>query len=391
MVNLGVPIVNQSMKQLLLFVPILSVLLLAGINGRCQNLIANGSFEDANLCTEYHKYCAPEAWIATSHDASYYYSDMKIAFDGYRYVGLTAGSVNKKGVRNFIRTQLLCGLRKGSQYNVDFYVSATNKVLDSIGFCFSPEDFLYEQRSYRDIQPAYWYVRSGAALSQPPDKWQKVHGVYTATGNEAYLTIGLFKRTDYTGSLKPDYQDEYIFLLDKVSVTPVNPNEKICREAEQERWHIYAEDDRHERLDKTISAHLKKPPLPRPKLGLTRTPYVQHIDTLVIPDIYFVSASYEMSKKSFALLDSFANKITGPMDSVVVKGHTDSIGSLSYNQELSHNRAVSVKQYLMTKLPSLGVPFIARGYAFLEPIASNKTASGRKKNRRVEIFVYRKE
>ncbi len=62
---------------------------------------------------EFHKYCAPEAWIATSHEANYYYSDMNIAYDGYRYVALTAGSVNKKGVRNFIRTQLLCGLRKG--------------------------------------------------------------------------------------------------------------------------------------------------------------------------------------------------------------------------------------------------------------------------------------
>lgn len=379
------------MKQILQFVSLITVSLLAGFSGYSQNLIANGSFEDANLCTEFHKYCAPEAWIATSHEANYYYDDMKIAYDGYRYVALTAGSVNKTGVRNFVRTQLLCGLRKGSQYNVDFYVSATNKVLDSIGIYFSPEDFLYEQRSYRELQPNFWYVRSGTALSQPTNKWQKVHYVYTATGNEGFLTIGLFKRADYTGSLKPDFQDEYFFLLDKVSVTPVNPNERICTDAEQERYRIYSADDRHERLDKTITTHLKNPPVPRPKLGLTRTPYVQHIDTLIIPDIYFVSASFELSKKSFDLLDSFAHKITGPMDSVVVKGHTDSIGNLQYNQELSQNRAVSVKQYLMTKLPSLGVSFIARGYSFTQPIASNKTSSGRKMNRRVEIFVYRRE
>ncbi|MBO9201241.1 MULTISPECIES: OmpA family protein [Niastella] len=379
------------MKQILPFVPAFSVLLLAGITGNSQNLVANGSFEDANLCTEFHKYCAPEAWIATSHEANYYYGDMSIAYDGYRYVGLTAGSVNRKGVRNFIRTQLLCGLRKGSQYNVDFYVSATNKVLDSIGVYFSAEDFLYEQRSYRDIQPVWWYIKSGGALSQPLNKWQKVHFVYTATGNEAYLTIGLFKRTDFTGSLKPDFQDEYLFLLDKVSLTPVNSNERICTEAEQEKWRIYKADDRHERLDKMISNHLKNPPVPKPALALTRIPYVQHIDTLIIPDIYFVSASFELSKKSFELLDSFAHKMTGVMDSVVVKGHTDSIGNLQYNQELSQNRAVSVKQYLMTKVPSLGVNFIARGYAFSQPIASNKTSSGRKKNRRVEIFVYRRE
>ncbi len=78
------------------------------------------------------------------------------------------------------------GYEKASQYNVDFYVSATNKVLDSIGIYFSPEDFLYEQRATAIYNPIFWYVRSGAAVSQPTNKWQRVHFVYTATGNEAY-------------------------------------------------------------------------------------------------------------------------------------------------------------------------------------------------------------
>lgn len=379
------------MKQIRKFVPAFSVVLFTCYTGHSQNLIANGSFEDANLCTEFHKYCAPEAWIATSHEANYYYSDVNIAYDGYRYVGLTAGNVNKRGVRNFIRTQLLCGLRKGNQYALEFYVSAANKVLDSIGIYFSAEDFLYEQRSYRDIKPDFWYVRSGAAISQPSAKWQKVRFVYTANGSESFITIGLFKRNDYTGTIKPDFQDEYLFLLDKVSLTPLNPTEKICETADQEKYDIYKADDRHERLDKMISYNLKHPPVPRPKLNRTRIPTVQHVDTLIIPDIYFVTGSFELSKKSYDLLDSFAAKLTGQMDSVIVNGHSDSIGNLDYNKELSQSRAVSVKQYLMTKVTSLGVNFVARGYAYLQPIASNRTASGRKKNRRVEIFVYRRE
>jgi outer membrane protein OmpA-like peptidoglycan-associated protein len=379
------------MKLIRQFVPTFSVALFTCYTGYSQNLVANGSFEDANLCTEFHKYCAPEAWVATSGQANYYFGDRSIAYDGYHYVGLTAGSVNKRGVRNFLRTQLLCGLRRGNQYALEFYVSATNKVLDSIGVYFSPEDFLYEQRNFREVQPNFWYVRSGAALTQPTVKWQKVRFVYTATGNEAFITIGLFKRTDHTGSIKPDFQDEYLFLLDKVSLTPMDNKEKICAEAEREKWNIYKEDDRHNLLEKRISEHLKHPPVPRPKLNITRMPTVQHVDTLIIPDIYFVTASFELSKKSYELLDSFALKLTGLMDSVVVKGHTDSIGNFDYNKELSQNRAVSVKQYLMTKVKSLGVNFIARGYGYLQPIASNRSSSGRKKNRRVEIFVYRRE
>ncbi len=379
------------MKQIKRFVPALTLLCLWCTTGYSQNLVANGSFEDANLCTEFHKYCAPEAWVATSGQANYYFGDMAIAQDGFHYVGLTAGSVNKRGVRNFIRTQLLCGLRKGNQYAVEFYVSASNKVLDSIGVYFSPEDFLYDKRSFREIQPAFWYVRSGAAASQPSNKWQKVQFAYTATGNEAFVTIGLFKRTDYTGSIKPDSQDEYYFLLDKISLTPMDAREKICAEAEREKGNIYKQDDRHDKLEKKIAYYQKNPPAPRPKLYTTRIPAVLHVDTLIIPDIYFVSASFELSKKSYELLDSFARKLTGTMDSVIVKGHTDSVGNLEYNKELSLSRAVSVKQYLMTKVASLGVQFIARGYAYQQPIATNKTPSGRKKNRRVEIFVYRRE
>lgn len=378
------------MKQLKQFVPTIALVLI-GSSGSAQNLVANGSFEDANLCTEFHKYCAPEAWVATSGQANYYFGDMKIAYEGYKYVGLTAGSVNKPRVRNFIRTQLLCGMRKGKQYTVEFYVCATNKVVDSIGVYFSPEDYLYEQRSFREVTPDYWYIRSGAALSQPVNKWQKVRFVYTADGSEGFITIGMFKRADHTGSIKPDMQDEYLFLLDKVSVMPVDANEKICVGAELEKMAIYKADERHGLLEKKINNYLKHPPVPRPKLGLTRVPSKQYIDTLIIPDIYFVTASYELSRKSFEMLDSFARRINGLMDSVIVNGHTDSIGNLEYNKELSLSRAVSVKQYLMTKVASLGVNFIARGYAYLYPIATNKTPSGRKKNRRVEIFVYRRD
>lgn len=379
------------MKQIKQFVPTFSLVLLGYITGYSQSLVANGSFEEANLCTEYHKYCAPEAWIATSGKANYYFGDMAIAYEGYHYVGLTAGNVTKRGIRNFIRTQLLCGLRKGKQYSLEFYVSATNKVLDSIGVYFSKDDFLYEPRSFREIQPTFWYIRSGAALTQAPNKWQKVHFVYTATGNEAFLTIGLFKRADFTGSIRPDFQDDYFIFIDKVSLVPIDARERICAEADREKVNIYNVNDRHEKLEKKISFYQKNPPAPRPKLYTTRVPAVQHIDTLVIPDIYFVTASFELSKKSYELLDSFARKLTGRMDSVIVKGHTDSIGNLEYNKELSLSRAVSVKQYLMTKMASLGVNFVARGYGYQQPIASNRTSSGRKKNRRVEIFVYRKE
>jgi outer membrane protein OmpA-like peptidoglycan-associated protein len=76
---------------------------------------------------------------------------------------------------------------------------------------------------------------------------------------------------------------------------------------------------------------------------------------------------------------------------MIVEGHTDSIGKLAYNETLSLNRATSVKNYLCGKVALLEARTTTRGFAFLRPVASNKTPQGRQMNRRVEIILYRTE
>ncbi len=73
-----------------------------------------------------------------------------------------------------------------------------------------------------------------------------------------------------------------------------------------------------------------------------------------------------------------------------IDGHTDSVGSESLNQKLSEERAYSVMNYLIEN----GVAsnrLKAAGYGESRPIADNKTSSGRKTNRRVEINLVRPE
>jgi outer membrane protein OmpA-like peptidoglycan-associated protein len=69
-----------------------------------------------------------------------------------------------------------------------------------------------------------------------------------------------------------------------------------------------------------------------------------------------------------------------------VEGHTDSVGSDSYNQGLSERRAESVRDYLVRQ----GIPrdtVVAHGFGEANPVVSNDTASGRQQNRRVEVIV----
>ncbi|MBZ5541652.1 MAG: OmpA family protein [Acidobacteriia bacterium] len=69
-----------------------------------------------------------------------------------------------------------------------------------------------------------------------------------------------------------------------------------------------------------------------------------------------------------------------------VEGHTDSVGSDEMNQQLSERRAASVRDFLVQE----GVPEAAvtsRGFGKTQPVASNDTAEGRQRNRRVELVV----
>jgi outer membrane protein OmpA-like peptidoglycan-associated protein len=361
-----------------------------------QNLLVNGGFEDENICTEYEKNCAPEAWIATSLYFNYYFSAplkyLVKAHEGTHYAGLAAGSLGMQGIRNFIRTRLLCGLQKGHQYKLEMYVFSLHPVLDSIGVYFSRQDFLYERRYFKLIIPQLWTINGLDTTIKKARIWQKVELLYTADGTEGFITIGNFKRIDHTGIPGPDFRDEYYFFLDDVSLTPVNAHEKLCEQADSVKKEIYNENERHSILERKVNLYRRNPPPVFPLPQTTEEKKMQRIDTLVIPDIFFATARYELTPASFYLLDSFASQLKLPeIDSMIVEGHTDSIGKLTYNETLSLNRATSVKDYLLGKVANLEEKTITRGYAYLRPVASNSTPHGRKLNRRVEIIIFRKE
>ena len=73
----------------------------------------------------------------------------------------------------------------------------------------------------------------------------------------------------------------------------------------------------------------------------------------------------------------------------VVAGHTDSTGSEGRNYELGQRRAASVQRYLIAHKGIDPLRVTAVSYGANGPVADNSTLAGRRKNRRVEILVYR--
>jgi len=104
-------------------------------------------------------------------------------------------------------------------------------------------------------------------------------------------------------------------------------------------------------------------------------------------DISFDTNRADIKPNFRPILDKFAASLNeNPYTVVTIVGHTDNTGSDSINDPLSMERAGRTRDYLVTRGVASG-RFTVDGRGSHEPVASNNTASGRAKNRRVEIFV----
>jgi OOP family OmpA-OmpF porin len=76
-----------------------------------------------------------------------------------------------------------------------------------------------------------------------------------------------------------------------------------------------------------------------------------------------------------------------PRSELVIEGHTDSYGGDESNQQLSQQRAESVQQYMVSAMRIPTYRMIATGFGETQPVANNETASGRARNRRIDIVI----
>ena len=104
-------------------------------------------------------------------------------------------------------------------------------------------------------------------------------------------------------------------------------------------------------------------------------------------DVLFRSGSFELLPGARERLAKVSGIVLAyPSLHVAIEGHTDSVGSDQYNQDLSEHRAEAVRDYFVQQgISSSAVE--ARGFGKSEPIASNDTAEGRQQNRRVELVL----
>ncbi len=108
---------------------------------------------------------------------------------------------------------------------------------------------------------------------------------------------------------------------------------------------------------------------------------------IVVDNILFNSGKATLKPSSFAELDKLATLLTENSDiKIEVSGHTDNVGSAAVNKKISKARALTVRNYLVSKgVIEERLTYV--GYGLDQPIANNNTTEGRAQNRRVEIKV----
>jgi outer membrane protein OmpA-like peptidoglycan-associated protein len=113
-----------------------------------------------------------------------------------------------------------------------------------------------------------------------------------------------------------------------------------------------------------------------------------HNVLLELHSFNFLSGQSDIQSENLDLLDKIVIAInTFPNPSVVVSGHTDSVGSTKVNLSLSQRRAETVASFLEKVGDIDRTRLTAIGYGESRPVASNETAVGRASNRRIEVLI----
>ncbi|EON92056.1 OmpA/MotB domain-containing protein [Marinobacter lipolyticus SM19] len=163
-----------------------------------------------------------------------------------------------------------------------------------------------------------------------------------------------------------------------------------ARTREADQAHADAESARSAQADAAALASREAEELQR-QIDTLEAEATERGLVLTLGDVLFATGSAEIQGGTNQNLEKLANFLKQyPDRNVLIEGHTDNVGSAAFNQNLSRQRAESVRRFLTGR----GIEsrrLSVYGYGFERPVAINDSATGRQQNRRVEVIIENRE
>ena len=343
--------------------------------GYSQNLVLNPSFENFINCpvklgnleqdvedwkmptlgsTDYFNGCS-EAMGTPKN-----FNGQQPADFGEGYVGLYMYAPND--YREYLQATLITTLKKGEHYSISFYVSLAERsdfAVKEFGIRFT--EFPVQVETRKVLSSMHFSKLKGDTSNQLEIKyskfysdeieWIKLTQEFVANGTENYLIIGNFKNNKRTQKFqtKRKITKGSYYYLDMVSVY----------KSDSEDAKLTVENQNNFKID---SVH-------------------------VFRDVHFDfnrSIPRNSHQRELNLLVAYMKKHSKLK--IAITGHTDNIGSNTFNKILSLKRAEAVAHFLINNgIDKSRIEYV--GLGSVKPIADNTTDAGRLLNRRVEFVL----
>ena len=203
------------------------------------------------------------------------------------------------------------------------------------------------------------------------------------------LAVGLAVTLGVTGCATKTYVQEQVANAAKVQDTKIGEVQKQVEATQMDVTNLKKSDSmQNEQLAKLSDTTKEALTRANEANKLANHSFLFEV-TLTDDAVHFGFNKSELSADAKAALDAFAKRVKDENKNVYieVQGNTDSVGSEEYNVQLGQARAEAAMRYLAMQH---GFPLhrlSAISYGEFKPIADNKTAEGRAKNRRVTLVV----
>lgn len=353
-----------------------------------QNLLANGSFEDLNTCTEFHANCSPAAWF-TVMPANASHLPAKV---GNRSLTFYFDNLYTPVIRAFPYTKLLCPVKAGNEYKLKLWLNSGKYPFTHLDILFTYKDPARIKTRYGSFESTFQFDESNI-IQRDKDGWILLSKQFTPKEEYRFILIGnLSNNTEYAELKKrtSESSGDIIYRIDDISLTATDSTLDSCPRYNEIVKQLYGETRRHTAymyLDEEKAPVIKERSLSY-NTPVTDTPTLKS-DTLVLPGVLFKTNKSEIDTAYRALLDNVIEKIKEKkVSSMNINGYTDNTGTDEFNKTLSVKRAEAVGNYLADHLPQIKEKIIENGYGSEHPVAPNNSTANKTKNRRVEIILH---